>query len=511
MKHFKLKRFLLVAVFATFLCNVCWADDATYTYIDNDVYCTKDGEKTNVPIQYTYTINEDGESVTITGILVSSDYTNSYDSHSLDITIPAQIEGKRVTALSTTTADVTIFSLYGPNFLLYGSITIPEGVETLGSNCFNYVGYTSINIPTTVKTFGYRCFAYSGADATITFDNITSSQLESIGDECFSDAKLSFLTIPMPKLTHVGSNVVLLETKNKTKNPNMESVIFVGAPAKDSNGNVVLSSDDFTSLLKNLSRNAKKIKETGFADAFFPIEYISDYENLFKVDSKSESATTFSYRITSARYSTVSLPYTLKPASDCLGIAKFYEEKEDGGLNANKTEITFSEPTSMTQGKPYVFEQASANADGEDFAPQSQFGITGFVAFALSDPTETAATEVHSGTYLKGTFSDMKYNDLNGNENCYLLQSGVFKKWADSGAWLDAYRAYLDLSAASNSSNSKAGRVTINFEDSEATGIAEVKTETVKDNRMFDLQGRRITRPVSGQLYIKNGQKYIAR
>ena len=41
-----------------------------------------------------------------------------------------------------------------------------------------------------------------------------------------------------------------------------------------------------------------------------------------------------------------------------------------------------------------------------------------------------------------------------------------------------------------------------------ATGIADVKTKTVLDTRLFDLQGREVTVPRKG-IFIKNGRKVV--
>jgi hypothetical protein len=59
----------------------------------------------------------------------------------------------------------------------------------------------------------------------------------------------------------------------------------------------------------------------------------------------------------------------------------------------------------------------------------------------------------------------------------------------------------------------KAGRLTINWiDESNATAIAAAKT-TVKsdDNAIYTLQGVRVNSVKKGQLYIKNGKKYIAK
>ena len=44
----------------------------------------------------------------------------------------------------------------------------------------------------------------------------------------------------------------------------------------------------------------------------------------------------------------------------------------------------------------------------------------------------------------------------------------------------------------------------------EATGIQEVKTESVKVKGIYDLHGRKVTKPVKG-IYIIDGQKVLVR
>lgn len=352
---------------------------------------------------------------------------------------------------------------------------------------------TEFTIPSSVTKLGEECFSNCDNLKQVTFADIDQSQLSSIGKNCFNATAIETIVIPMQNIKNSGVGAFIFNNDYKLAN-----VVFYGK-----------SNITKKARYKNLLWNADfdDGETTKRVPAYFPIEHLSSYATLFKIEEPTSSSNSISaYRVTSAQYSTVSLPYTLKPASDCLGVAKFYEEKTDGGLNDNNTTITFSEPESMTQGKPYVFEQKSANDDGT-FAPQSQFGITGFVAFALSNPTETAAESPVDGTYLKGSFDGMTHDNLN-NGHSYLLQSGTFKLVGETDAWLDAYRAYLDLGE-----NASAKSITIKFDDGETTGINGVKNEadSVKsDGRMYNLQGQRITAPARGQLYIMNGHKYIA-
>ena len=41
------------------------------------------------------------------------------------------------------------------------------------------------------------------------------------------------------------------------------------------------------------------------------------------------------------------------------------------------------------------------------------------------------------------------------------------------------------------------------------TGIKDIKVESVKNGKIYNLQGMEIAHPAKGQMYIKNGKKVI--
>ena len=49
---------------------------------------------------------------------------------------------------------------------------------------------------------------------------------------------------------------------------------------------------------------------------------------------------------------------------------------------------------------------------------------------------------------------------------------------------------------------------TIELKD--ATAITSVTADKVKDYKMYNIAGQRISTPIRGQIYIMNGKKYIA-
>lgn len=62
-----------------------------------------------------------------------------------------------------------------------------------------------------------------------------------------------------------------------------------------------------------------------------------------------------------------------------------------------------------------------------------------------------------------------------------------------------------------NPTSANAASLAFIFDDNEAAGIKTVETSKAKDNIVYDLQGKQVLTPQSGQIYIINGQKVLKR
>lgn len=410
-------------------------------------------EETKDGVTYTYTVSDDGNA-TITGADLGS---------VTDVTIPNSLGGHPVTTLKQ-----YCFALKNIR-----SVTFEEGITTLDDACFMFCSaLESVVLPQSITWIGNMCFE--------------------------NTVKLKYAVIPTSNLTHVGS-----DTPNVVNN-----IVFSGSNSKLM---VVLTGKPNEALKDEQDYYNNILRLTKYNESYYdvclPVEYLEDYEPLFSITKGNVSV----FRIAKTRYSTMCLPYAVKPVGDCLGLKSFFKEKsaeEQYGLNEDKTEISFEDipaDETLTAGQPYVFEQTSGNGDQDNFVPQSQFDTEGFISFALDFNEEKAETE-QNGTYLKGSFSGKSYEELSTGY-CYLLQSdGVFRKVGATRVKVPAYRAYLDLGEAS--SQAKA----ISMKHGSATGIDGVcvRSSEINGNK-YDLQGRRLVIPAKGQLYILNGRKYMAR
>lgn len=121
---------------------------------------------------------------------------------------------------------------------------------------------------------------------------------------------------------------------------------------------------------------------------------------------------------------------------------------------------------------------------------------------------EDAEASYPSATYLKGNTGENTiaastagtYHYIFGNGD---LGTGFYKLTADHT--LAANKAYLETETDIAPAN---GRVLVVFDD-ETTGISTMHSvECIRQNHVYDLQGRRVIQPRKG-LYVINGKKMI--
>lgn len=434
-------------------------------------------------VTYTYSVS-DGNA-TITGVTLNG---------KTSLEIPGELTDENGNISKVTSLNFRMYVL-NPGGTLK-SVVIPSTVTSVHQFCFAMC--TGLNRLTfeeggTALALNDACFMGCSALESI----VLPQHITWIGNNCFGGTtSLKYAVIPTSNLTHVGTgtrdviNNIVFNGSNKAL-----SVILTGKPNSSLSTETAYYGIYYNNLLR-LSQN-----NDSYYDVSYPVEYTEEYEPLFSITS----GNVYAYRNnTTAQYSTVCLPYQIDVAGS-TGIEQFYEDDGEG-LNVedadNKT-ITFKDVNTeqLNAGQPYVFKRGTASAFD---------GIGNFshcIAFKLYN--YGSKSDLNNSTYLKGTFADIMSGPPSGEtDRYYLLQSGVFKKWVDAGAWLNAYRAYLDLGESSNA----AKMLKMKFSQGQASGIAGVSANQVKrDGKMYDLQGRVITSPARGQLYIQNGQKHIAR
>lgn len=76
-----------------------------------------------------------------------------------------------------------------------------------------------------------------------------------------------------------------------------------------------------------------------------------------------------------------------------------------------------------------------------------------------------------------------------------------------SASELTANKAYLDMTKLPAATD---GPLRIRIDRTGSTGVADVAAvETSPDGTIYDIYGRRVTNPVPGTLYIRDGRKFV--
>ena len=127
---------------------------------------------------------------------------------------------------------------------------------------------------------------------------------------------------------------------------------------------------------------------------------------------------------------------------------------------------------------------------------------TGYILKGTANETYTLTTTTTEATAPDG--NKLLVSDASTGNGVFVLATHkgetAFYKW--NGGLLGAGRVYLPADVA--------GTREFILLDENATGIAEVKSETATDNRYYNLNGQQVAQPQRG-LYIVNGKKIIVK
>ncbi len=182
-----------------------------------------------------------------------------------------------------------------------------------------------------------------------------------------------------------------------------------------------------------------------------------------------------------ASFATTCLPYAVELA-DASQNAKAYAAK----MNADGVHLEMNEIGAIPAGQGVIL-----RGEGQD-ATQITLKVVGS-ASAIDNDLLGTTTEISD---LTNILAFGRLNLADGNKG-----KVGFSRY--TGSKLAANRAYLQSTSAQS--------LVLNF-GGQTTGINGIESPaTTTDAPIYDLQGRRVMQPVSGQLYIQGGRKFIAR
>ena len=195
------------------------------------------------------------------------------------------------------------------------------------------------------------------------------------------------------------------------------------------------------------------------------------------------------------KFGTICLPYQA-----AVACAKIYEITGAGTGYVELAEVDGL----MEAGKPYFY--CTTENTTPEYVADGVTKKTNNNVFFYQATAATVASPVENNGLI-GTFTDTTAPQ---GDNFYVLSSN--KLYYTTGATVNvgANKAYIDMSKIVNKSSEAKGRITIDFNDIEATGIESVNdaANALNSGKMYDLSGREVTNPTSG-IYIMGGKKII--
>lgn len=178
---------------------------------------------------------------------------------------------------------------------------------------------------------------------------------------------------------------------------------------------------------------------------------------------------------------------------------------------------TFSAPfaTVVPEGVTAYYVSTADNTKATMKAIEAGKAIPANAGVILTSTTGTEATMIPATTETAAELTGNKLGNSAGadktiadGDNAYILAKGyngtAFYK-GTIGSTLKANKAYLTLNVAGGEQ-----AISMNF-GGNVTGINQIVNAEQNNAPVYDLTGRRVVRTVKGGLYIKGGNKFIAR
>lgn len=294
----------------------------------------------------------------------------------------------------------------------------------------------------------------------------------------------TFSSVKVVEYTNVISGSGINRAKNYLSNPYITSIDATGITAATA---LTLANPNCL-IVANAGKvtNDNNVIVSGACDNFVladnkPFKAPADF-----------TATDASYdrSIAAATTTTVCLPFALTQ-DECDAIGTFYTLTGISGDYLQFAEVTSGGAAAKT---PYLVVTPAGEA--KTFADMKDKAVA----------AGAALTQSGTNAYFLGTLEATAVKST-GDYTYYALNNGEFvKAGSDKGFVLPAFRGYIKIADG----YVPAARLGISFINDDVTGIKSVANSQEKKSgsQYFDLQGRRVSKPVKG-LYVVNGKKMV--
>ena len=239
-------------------------------------------------------------------------------------------------------------------------------------------------------------------------------------------------------------------------------------------------------------------------DVTFKVRVVAAHTIVLDENSTSmpESATGVNVRvkrtINANEWSTICLPFAMSEAQvkNAFGDDVQLDDFNDYDFDGETINVKFTNASAIEANHPYIIKLGESvtefTADGVDIEVDEE---------PMVNLGTKRRPHAMVGTYVANTTVENGCLFLSGNKFWYSV--GLTK--------IKAYRAWFDFDdlLPDFEDNYAEARIFMVF-DSEATGISTMHNdECVMHNEVYDLQGRRVEKPMKKGLYIRNGKKTV--
>ena len=186
-----------------------------------------------------------------------------------------------------------------------------------------------------------------------------------------------------------------------------------------------------------------------------------------------------------------------------------YDKDYDGVIEEFGLEVIYikDEDAILNASHPYVIRPKNEDA------ASMELELSDATLFKSTEQTDITCSSAYMNFTFKGSYSKIAVSDT---DRYYILAVDENGKqtfgYASAGSNLNPYRFYFIMESRGGSyvkveeSAYKAIRINVQGEG-DTTGIVGTEFNTNGEDFIYDLQGRRVSNPVKGGIYIVNGKK----
>lgn len=213
-------------------------------------------------------------------------------------------------------------------------------------------------------------------------------------------------------------------------------------------------------------------------------------------------------------WSTICLPFAMTEAQVNAGFGEDvqvqlgdftgYETEEDAEENIVGIKVIFNNVTAIEANHPYIIKVnkpvTQIIAEEVNIAPEDE------PAVSLGETTGSGKNKKYHPMDFNGTYvADFDFYNAATSTPLFLSSGNKFYYATENTKFMKAFRAYFDFDDVLASVD--ASRIVLSL-NNETSGISQIENKAMKNENVFDLQGRRVSQSQKG-LYIKGGKKVI--